>query len=400
MKPTTLETAHAVQQVLLIECDPDYSRRIQLLFRRTIADDLYLRSVGQLSSGIEVLARDRVDLVLLELNLPDSKGLETLAAIRAAAPSAAIIVLTFEKDEARLLEAVGPGAVDFFRKSRLEAPLLMQSIHAAIKRQRALGCPLPPEKTVKPGKVIGILGAKGGVGATTVTLNLAAALAGAGRTVIAGEVRPDRGAFRLFNRQPNPEHAGSLLRTGATVDRQSVAKKLCTIGSGLKLLYAPAQDHSGVASVDPERAGAVIQELSFQAEYTLLDLPSYLPPDCVASVRLCDYIVLVIEPDPICVTAAKQMLDSLEELGAGRALTGVVVVKRVATDHPLNMESIRASLGCTLIGMVPLSPIECRESQEMGRPLVVTHPDSLAAFSLSNLAARLAADPLATILSL
>jgi two-component system cell cycle response regulator len=79
-----------------------------------------------------------VDVVLLDLSLPDSQGLETYRAIHLQHPAVPVLVLSGLNDESIALKAVNEGAQDFLRKSRVDSELLPRAIRYAIERHRML----------------------------------------------------------------------------------------------------------------------------------------------------------------------------------------------------------------------------------------------------------------------
>lgn len=95
-----------------------------------------LEAVPTLAAAIDTLAASRPDIVLLDLSLPDSFGLETLARWQHAAPDRPVIVLTGSDDEALAVAAVREGAQDYLVKGRIDGDLLAQAIRYAIERKR------------------------------------------------------------------------------------------------------------------------------------------------------------------------------------------------------------------------------------------------------------------------
>ena len=90
----------------------------------------------RLSSGLERLGEDGIDVVLLDLNLPDSDGLETLSAVRGVSNAVPIIVLTGVRDRETGMEAFNRGADEYLVKDQISSDLLIRSIYHAIVHKR------------------------------------------------------------------------------------------------------------------------------------------------------------------------------------------------------------------------------------------------------------------------
>ena len=125
-----------MHKVLLIEDNPGDAR----LIREMIAEDpgalFQLEHAARLAQGLERLAAGDTGLVLLDLSLPDSLGLDTFARVYAHSPAVPIIVLTGNDDHNLALAAVKSGAQDYLVKARLDRELLLRSMHYAIERKR------------------------------------------------------------------------------------------------------------------------------------------------------------------------------------------------------------------------------------------------------------------------
>lgn len=124
-------------KVLLVEDDPGDALLIEETLITAGASEILLESAERLSAGVERLAKGDIDLVLLDLGLPDSQGLPTLAGIHSQAPEVPILVLTGHSDEASGIEAVRRGAQDYLIKGEADERVLVRSIRYAIERKRA-----------------------------------------------------------------------------------------------------------------------------------------------------------------------------------------------------------------------------------------------------------------------
>jgi len=92
--------------------------------------------VQSLAETLIALRREHPDVVLLDLNLPDSRGRETLDDVLAADPAAAVVVLTGIHDENAALDGVRAGAQDYLAKQEMTSPVLTRALRYAIERKR------------------------------------------------------------------------------------------------------------------------------------------------------------------------------------------------------------------------------------------------------------------------
>jgi PleD family two-component response regulator len=106
------------------------------MFRQTNADHYRLTHVQRLTAARKHLENNRVDVVLLDLDLSDSQGLDTVRQVHAVAPSVPIVVLSRLDDEARAIQALQEGAQDYLVKCQIGAHLLLRAIRYAIERHR------------------------------------------------------------------------------------------------------------------------------------------------------------------------------------------------------------------------------------------------------------------------
>ena len=123
-------------RILLVEDNPADTR----LIREALADSRpqhFIEQRTDLAAGLRRLVERGIDCVLLDLTLPDSRGVDTFRAVHSAAPHVAIIILSaFENDELAL-SAVQSGAQDYLPKGELTPSLLRASIRYAMERKRA-----------------------------------------------------------------------------------------------------------------------------------------------------------------------------------------------------------------------------------------------------------------------
>ncbi|MGA9348778.1 MAG: response regulator [Anaerolineae bacterium] len=378
-------------KVLLIEDNPGDARLIREILAEERGASFDVEGADRLSTGLEYLAGGDIDVVLLDLSLPDSRGLDTFARVHAQAPEVPIILLTGLDDEELAVKAVREGAQDYLVKGQVDSSLLVRSMRYAIERHRAQAEQLHKAQRVKAGKVLGFIGAQGGVGTTTVALNVALVLAGQEKTVIAVELRSYYGAFCLQLKGAPVENLRNLLELDpARINERELSTRLSSYGSGLRVLFGP-QKADEFKEIEPDQAKAVIEGLAGMADYVIIDLPCHPSSANQAAIRRCDSVALVVVPEPACVMSGKVTLELLRSWGVSGGLVGAVVVNRTLFARTMKLPEIRSRLGCEIVGVVPPAAEACIAAQERGVPLVLYQPDSTAAVNLTEIANRLVA---------
>lgn len=123
-------------RLLLIEDDPGESNAFEGMLRR-VAPHLQVECANCLSTGLERLAHGPFDVVLVDLLLPDSRGLETFERIHAADASVPVVLLSDQNDDELAAKAVRAGAQDYLVKGTVDGPSLGRSLRYAIERKHA-----------------------------------------------------------------------------------------------------------------------------------------------------------------------------------------------------------------------------------------------------------------------
>ncbi|HEY1207354.1 MAG: response regulator [Bryobacteraceae bacterium] len=155
-------------RVLLIEDNPGDARLVREALSGSQGTLFSVEWEQALLPGMVRLGRGDIDLVLLDLTLPDSRGLDTLTAIRSCAPELPVVILTALDEAFFAHEAVRCGALDYLIKGELSGGALARTLSYAMQRHRSQAAALRAGVQAALGKVVGFLGAKGGVGTTTI----------------------------------------------------------------------------------------------------------------------------------------------------------------------------------------------------------------------------------------
>ena len=125
-----------VLPILLVEDNPEHVAFLRQLLATPEFSHFHLETVDTLAAALDWLKTGSIELILLDLVLPDSDGLETFIRVTAAAPQTALVVLSGINDVGLAIETVQLGAQDYLVKGRVDNHLLLRAMHYAIERKR------------------------------------------------------------------------------------------------------------------------------------------------------------------------------------------------------------------------------------------------------------------------
>lgn len=126
-------------KLLLIEDNPGDARLIEEMLAESRDASWEVECAATLSQGLERLESGGWDAVLLDLGLPDNRGLDTLRQAVSIGPNVPVVVLTGLKDERVGMEAIHEGAQDYLVKGRVDSELLSRSLAYAMERMWLVG---------------------------------------------------------------------------------------------------------------------------------------------------------------------------------------------------------------------------------------------------------------------
>ena len=337
-------------------------RQLEEMLRAMVADGLATGGVELLNVRLSA-AKPKVVIVDLrnDTGVPPS-----LAAIRRSHPTTGIIVVASTMDPAMMLEAMRAGVTEF-----LPEPVSAAELRAAIDRVTSVGV----AATIPEGRVYAFLGAKGGVGTTTVAVNVATALRNATKTrVLMIDLHPAYGdAALFFGAEPRFSVLDALENTHRLDDAFLQGLVLQT-KAGVDLLAS--SDRSMVMPMDSARVRSLIEFVRCRYAHIVLDVPR---SDAAILDSLDDAVKVVI--------VANQELSTVR--GAARMATVLrqrygkehvqVVVSRYDTVSEIAQEDIERVTGGSVRHTFPSNYRLAVDALNKGRPLVIENHNKLAA---------------------
>ncbi len=372
--------------ILIIDDDLDTLKLVGLMLERQGYDIIV---AGNGTQGLAKAAEERPDLILLDVMMPDLDGYEVARRLRADASLSHIPIIMFTAksmvdDKVAGFEA---GVDDYLTKPTHPAEL---TAHVKAVLARAAQTTAQPDGREK-GTVIGFLGARGGVGTTTLAMNVGVALQRRGQQVIVAEMTPGRGTMALDLNLTEDMGLGTLLtRSLNDIHLRSVEAEVVSHSSGVRFLFS---DFHG-DEIELERAfpqmKAAVGNLTSMATVLILDLGSSLRPHIMELLLQCDRVVFVVEPIYPTNVIAKAMLADLEAAGFSRHMFHLALVTRMRTSLQMPWREVQSELGISLAGIISPAPEQAHQSAQGGVPLILMDRESLVTDQILKLADHLA----------
>jgi Flp pilus assembly CpaE family ATPase len=226
-----------------------------------------LHCTPTLSAGIDRFAEGDIDVILLDLSLPDSEGPQTFRLLRTRTRQVPIILLSGNDRESVALDLVGSGAQDYIVKSRCTAEALSRAILYAMLRH-----PQGKEGTdAKASRVVALLSAKGGVGTTTLACALAAELQRQeeGKVLLVDlDVHANQVCF-LFGIKPTYTVLDAL-SNAHRLDESTLKSIVSEDSGGLHVLPSPVLQ--GQKEPAPDKLQQLLLRLGLYYSWIVLDL--------------------------------------------------------------------------------------------------------------------------------
>jgi MinD-like ATPase involved in chromosome partitioning or flagellar assembly len=352
--------------------------------------------VSDLETAEARIAGGGVDLIVMRLSPGPGKAFvwESIVSLEKRNSELPIIVLSDVLSDGQPREmprdaSITHGASSSEMLAVVPEADLVPTAHKLIERRRGL-----LNKSGRGGSagIISLQGAKGGVGASTVALNLAAMLARQGQTILA-EMRPGLGTLAChFRHRRQTRTIEDLAATGTdAIIAADVEDCLwpCPEIPGLRILFGP---HSLDRNFDwSARVSQFLRTAAGIADYVVVDLPHCFSAVNRATLSRTDYLLLVLERDALCLQAAKLMLGAMESENLLRHSTAAVVVSRVPLAAPVELSEVAHKLNVPVLGAVPPDPDLCLRAYQAQAAVMAVDPESMLAASYARLAEALPA---------
>ncbi len=366
------------EKVLIVDDDVETLRLVGMMLQR---QGYKILAASNGAQAIALATSEVPDLIVLDVMMPDMDGYQVTKEIRANADTSQVPILMFTaKSQVEDKVSGYEAGVDDYLTKPIHPAELVAHVKALLLRSKGRSAAAPV--ATQRGYVIGVMGCRGGLGSSSLTLNLAISIYMETRSeVVAAELRPGHGSWALDLGFPNQESLNNLLRLKpAEITPAAVEKELTRTTYGVRLLMASNQLRDMSLMTESPHIHNIVRQLSVLSPLVILDIGDSIIPDFDDTIALCDEIIVITEPYPGTVQRTRKMMDQLMEQGFGKSkLLTLVINNRVRADVQLSANQVEELLGQPVSLVIPPAPELAYQAGLRSTPLILILPDGLLA---------------------
>ena len=374
------------EKILIIDDDLDTLRLVGLMLQRQ-GYQISAATNGQ--QGLDKAFEEDPDLILLDVMMPDMDGYEVTRRLRQNPSTIETPILMFTAKTQLDDKVIGfeVGANDYLTKPThpTELQARVKALLARMSEKRG-GAVLA--KNENHGYVIGVLGARGGLGTTTLAVNLAAGLHSRTKgEVIVAEMLPGQGALALELGMTSSKGLVDLLSINklSEITHDRVRDSLAPHASGVKFLLASDRPRDMHLINQTANYESIVRTLASLARFVILDLGMGLQPFAEKILPFCDQVLIVLEGVPNTIIHTKALIDDVSALGINRKNIYAVLNNRIRTDTQLPSSQVQEKLNHEIVSTLTPAPELFVQATRMQTPAMLCQPESLTARQISKL---------------
>lgn len=344
-----------------------------------------LANTGAHAEGYRTTTEAKPDLIFVRVEAPMPRAVAAIEYLQAMLPATPIVAVSSSTSISNFQQVIRAGA-----RFLIEAPLQQDEVNRVMAAIKRASTPRPASR-LGAGRVIAVVGQKGGVGKTAISVNLAAALAqNPGNHVLIIDFDMSFGDVGLAMNVNSEVTTAQVAQGLSEADRDEFKELVAAHPSGAFVLAAPSRVGEWL-KVTPEQLESLVETAAALYDYVILDTPGAFNDAVAAAMDLADNVLVVTSLELSSVKNTALLLQVLHEEGFTESRT-LVVANCTSEDTGIGMVDLVPSLKRDSIWKVPFDEA-VRKGSQLGKPVVVQDAKSPASQSIRALASRIETSP-------
>jgi pilus assembly protein CpaE len=300
------------------------------------------------------------DLVIVDGRNALSIAMTAVERVRVATPAGSIFLVSHAVNSELILQAMHAGANEVIAWPPADG-VFEEGIRRLSERRRAAG------GTARVSSVLTFIGAKGGVGTTTLAVNCGVELAGKKRRTVVVDLKPGLGDAALFLGVHSRYTVLDAIENSHRLDASLLDGLLAKHLSGLELLPGSDQFHRPTGG-DGEAIEAILRLLTERCEFTVVDAGCQINASSRAALGASDMVGVVMNPDVPSIRNARRLIECIAEMGfTGERVR--VLLNRAGEPYPIPFDEIEDALGTKIYLTIPSDYKSVATALNAGVPL-------------------------------
>ena len=323
------------------------------------------------------------DLIVSDLMMPRMDGYEVTRKLRANPKTQhiPIIILTAKSQVQDKVAGFEAGANDYVTKPVMPAELI-----ARVRVQLAARPSVPAQPIKERARLVGFVGAKGGVGLTTLLVNTALALQKSGKKVLLVDFKSAGGnVCQMLGHTINNNLLKILRNPKAPVLPDDIGRALMRHASGIAMLPPVHGVYARYQPLDSKQAEAILNIVDANVDYVFIDLGNALTQTATSVLKTCHQVCIVTEPNLLAFDQTRRVTQYLTDVGLNTNNLGAVLVNRSRTGHGFTLSQVKDILKIDIWGIISPVPELAHQAMQAKTTIIELQPDHLVSQQFENL---------------
>jgi len=395
-------------RILIVDDIPETRENV----RKLLAFESDIEVVGVAGTGREAIqsARDlKPHIIMMDINMPDMDGITAVETIMRESTLAQVIMMSVQSEADYLRRSMLAGARDFLTKPFTGEDLVStirrvhrmgqsravsQPVNAPVAAQAQTGrggAPVAAPRFKRDGSIIVVFGPKGGIGTTTIAVNLAVALRQRPDTsVLLVDGSLQFGDVSVLLNLPPGRNITDLAETIADLDPDSIDTITLSHTSGVKVVLAPPRPEMADL-LQPDHLKRILEEVRTNYDYVVVDTATVINDMVLTALDLADRIVLIATPDIPAIKNAKLFFEITDALNYPPNKI-MLAVNKIDRRTGITAQMIEDNIKHPVIAQIPLDEVTVLNSINRGVPFMQDSKTKPVAMALQQLADRIVAE--------